>query len=162
PSPPDYESHLQAVYEALLDAGDIALDVGAHTGRHAIPMARRVAPAGKVYAFEPLPGCRSAIRHKLEALHGELRPVLEVCPAALARLWAGLGYVVCGLAGELLAEADLVRSIQEEKTWDYVAVPGEDARAGEVVGGALRRALRMAAVWGALSGAEELTAESLG
>src|SRR5262249_34078843 len=82
-------------------------------------------------------------------------------PADLARLWAGLGYVVRGRDGEPLPEADLVRSIGEERNAGYGAARGEDARAGELVVGAVRGARRMAAVWGALSGAEELTAESL-
>jgi len=50
----DYELRLQRLYERHLQPGDVAIDIGAHSGRHAVPMARRVGPAGYVYCFEPL------------------------------------------------------------------------------------------------------------
>lgn len=51
----DYESILQHFYSVMLREGDIAVDVGAHVGRHTLPMANRVGATGKVIAFEPLP-----------------------------------------------------------------------------------------------------------
>jgi FkbM family methyltransferase len=42
-----------AVMEALLQEGDIALDVGANIGLTLVPMARRVGPKGRVIAVEP-------------------------------------------------------------------------------------------------------------
>ncbi len=51
----DYESLLQRVYESFLESGDIAIDVGAHVGRHTIPIAKKISPDGRVYAVEPLP-----------------------------------------------------------------------------------------------------------
>jgi len=38
---------------ALLAPGDVAVDVGANLGTHAVAFAQRVGPAGVVYAFEP-------------------------------------------------------------------------------------------------------------
>lgn len=38
---------------SLLKPGDVALDIGANIGSLTIPMAKRVGPAGFVYAFEP-------------------------------------------------------------------------------------------------------------
>jgi FkbM family methyltransferase len=58
----DYEAMLQAFYESLLRPGDVCVDAGAHTGRHAFPMAAKVAPRGHVHAFEPIPACQKAIR----------------------------------------------------------------------------------------------------
>lgn len=58
----DYEEMLQAFYESFLRPGDICVDVGAHTGRHAYPMAAKVSPDGHVHAFEPIPSCQEAIR----------------------------------------------------------------------------------------------------
>jgi FkbM family methyltransferase len=54
-------------YLGVLEAGDSAVDVGAHRGRHTIPMVRRVGPTGKVYAIEAasttLDKLRAAINH---------------------------------------------------------------------------------------------------
>jgi FkbM family methyltransferase len=52
---PDYERLLELFYCSFLRPGNLAVDVGAHTGRHAIPIARAVAPGGRVIAYEPLP-----------------------------------------------------------------------------------------------------------
>ena len=51
---PDYENMLEAIYRVLLQNGDIAIDIGAHTGRHTFPMLEAVGTTGKVIAFEPL------------------------------------------------------------------------------------------------------------
>jgi FkbM family methyltransferase len=40
---------------ALLQPGDVALDVGANVGTVALPLARKVGPTGFVYLFEPQP-----------------------------------------------------------------------------------------------------------
>jgi FkbM family methyltransferase len=40
---------------AFLRPGDVAIDVGAHTGDSALPMALAVGPAGTVFALEPNP-----------------------------------------------------------------------------------------------------------
>src|SRR5690349_1373835 len=66
--PPDYEVLVQRVYEALLRPGDVAFDVGAHTGRHTLPMAKCVGAAGRVFAFEPLPACLAALRRDADPL----------------------------------------------------------------------------------------------
>ena len=58
----DFEKLLQEFYEALLHAGDVCVDVGAHVGRHAGPMSRRVGAGGEVHAFEPIPHCLEVLR----------------------------------------------------------------------------------------------------
>jgi FkbM family methyltransferase len=60
----DYEAMLQAFYESLLRPGDVCVDAGAHTGRHAFPMAAKVAPGGVVHAFEPIPDCQKQLREE--------------------------------------------------------------------------------------------------
>jgi FkbM family methyltransferase len=54
-------------YLGILETGDSAVDVGAHRGRHTIPMLRRVGPTGQVYAIEAasttLNKLRAAINH---------------------------------------------------------------------------------------------------
>ena len=49
-----FEEVLKEIYIAILRPGGVAVDCGCHSGRHTIPMARRVAPDGVVYAFDPI------------------------------------------------------------------------------------------------------------
>jgi FkbM family methyltransferase len=42
-------------FEAVVTPGDIVIEVGACTGEYTIPIARRVGPRGRVYAFEADP-----------------------------------------------------------------------------------------------------------
>jgi len=63
----DFEQRLQEVYERILRPGDVCIDVGAHAGRHAFPMARRVSPGGHVYAFEPVPNMFEHLRAAIVA-----------------------------------------------------------------------------------------------
>jgi FkbM family methyltransferase len=62
---PDYEQLLEYFYCSLLKAGDVAIDAGAHTGRPTLPIARAVAPGGRVFAFEPLPLARAQLDHSI-------------------------------------------------------------------------------------------------
>jgi FkbM family methyltransferase len=48
------QEHVDAL-RAFLRPGDVAVDIGAHTGDTAIPMALAVGPAGRVLALEPNP-----------------------------------------------------------------------------------------------------------
>lgn len=67
PLPIDYEAIVQEVYEAVLRPGDTAVDVGAHVGRHTLPLARCVGRKGRVLAIEPLPMCREQLQARLKA-----------------------------------------------------------------------------------------------
>lgn len=53
-APAKFEETVQALYSAILQPGDIGVDCGAHVGKHTLPMARCVAPGGRVFAFEPI------------------------------------------------------------------------------------------------------------
>ena len=77
----DFENILEEFYTALLVPGDVCVDVGAHLGRHALPIARRVGPAGEVHAFEPIPDCVATLRTAFAALRGGAKMVLY--PTAL-------------------------------------------------------------------------------
>ena len=66
-SMPDYEALLERFYLSILSPGNTAIDVGAHTGRHTLPMLRAVAPDGKVHAFEPLPDARRQLEQDVLA-----------------------------------------------------------------------------------------------
>jgi FkbM family methyltransferase len=50
-----YEPDAIAVIGALVGEGDVCLDIGANVGALTLAMARRIGPAGRVYAFEPGP-----------------------------------------------------------------------------------------------------------
>ena len=76
---PDYEQLLENFYRHLLRPGDVAIDAGAHVGRHTVPIARAVAPGGTVFAFEPLPFAREALEN---AVAGNAAVVVQ--PYALA------------------------------------------------------------------------------
>jgi FkbM family methyltransferase len=75
---PDYEGMLEAVYRNALRPGDIVIDVGAHVGRHAVPMASVVGPTGRVLAFEPLPSAYARLKvavQQAEASDEDLAPI---------------------------------------------------------------------------------------
>ena len=75
PDAPDrFEMSIRSVYEAILSSGDVAIDVGAHTGKHAIPMAKAVGVDGCVYAFEPIAEkCARLIEYSLQT------PDVRIC-----------------------------------------------------------------------------------
>lgn len=50
----DYEQAVEDIYTSILRSGDVAIDCGAHKGRHTLPIAKLVGLTGRVYAFEPL------------------------------------------------------------------------------------------------------------
>src|SRR5262245_43778557 len=90
----DFEPLVQLTYETVLREGDVALDIGAHSGRHAIPMARRVAPHGKVFAFEPLPTVRQGLVQKIADHHCNLTDVLAIHPFAMGNFSGESEFVV--------------------------------------------------------------------
>src|SRR5262245_13669710 len=50
----EYERIIRRVYESILVRGDTAVDVGAHVGKHSLPMALACGPAGRVISVEPI------------------------------------------------------------------------------------------------------------
>lgn len=58
-----YEPHVRKCCEALLTAGDVFLDIGAHIGYHTLFAACLVGPQGKVFAFEPDPVLHATLAH---------------------------------------------------------------------------------------------------
>ncbi len=102
--PIDYERIVQEVYEAVLHLGDTAVDVGAHLGRHTIPLARCVGPAGRVLAVEPLPACREDLQRRLMNECRELLGAVQIVPFALSDQ-AGAGKLV--VAEDILAHSGL-------------------------------------------------------
>jgi FkbM family methyltransferase len=61
----DYEAMLEAFYSRLDLKGGKVIDVGAHVGRHTLPLARLVGWRGTCYAFEPIPPIRRVLMRRL-------------------------------------------------------------------------------------------------
>lgn len=110
-APRDFEPLVQLSYETLLREGDVAIDVGAHSGRHCIPMAQRVGPQGRVYAFEPLPSVRAGLEQHLADHYPTLRQTLSIHPYALSNYCAESEFVV---AKDLLEYSGL-----RERNYDW-------------------------------------------
>lgn len=62
---PDYESMLERFYRAFLSPGDVCIDVGAHEGRHLLPMLECIGPQGRALAFEPIPWLAQKLAQRL-------------------------------------------------------------------------------------------------
>ena len=62
----EYERIVRRVYEAVLTDGDVAVDVGAHVGKHAVPMALACGPNGRVLAVEPIDWAIARLRDRVE------------------------------------------------------------------------------------------------
>jgi len=60
------EPDLFAFYDSFLKKGMVAVDVGANIGLHTLFMAKRVAPGGRVLAFEPSPQNFSRLKEHVE------------------------------------------------------------------------------------------------
>lgn len=147
----DYESFYQEILLGLVAPGDEVLDVGANIGLHAIPLARRVGPAGRVYAFEPDPTNFRILVRNLQRNH-----CLNVLPVQLA-----LGdqpgtvplYQSCTNRGGLsLCE----QNVEDRDVTSVVQVPVQ--RADDVLGGRLRR---LALVKVDVEGAEPLVVSGM-
>lgn len=75
----DYETLLESHYSKWLRPGDVAVDVGAHSGRHLAKLLEAVGPSGRVFAFEPLPDKFDDLTRNFD------RPNVFLHNAALAR-----------------------------------------------------------------------------
>lgn len=53
-APEKFEFTIRDIYTFVLKEGGVAFDIGAHTGKHTLPMSVSVAERGSVYAFEPI------------------------------------------------------------------------------------------------------------
>jgi FkbM family methyltransferase len=80
---PDYEQMLEDFYSCLLFSGDVCIDVGAHVGRHTLPLARCVGPHGRIFAFEPIPAIAAQLRANIEGLPS-LSSMVELHQCALS------------------------------------------------------------------------------
>jgi FkbM family methyltransferase len=74
-----YDRPTLAWLTRLVTKGSVVFDIGAHVGYHALAMARKVGPSGRVYAFEPHPGSARLLMRNARRF-----PTIEVVNAAVA------------------------------------------------------------------------------
>lgn len=63
-----FEERLQHLYTSVLQPGESCIDIGAHMGRHSLPMSLAVGANGRVDAFEPSPAIAQRLRTRLRLL----------------------------------------------------------------------------------------------
>lgn len=63
----DYEAMLEAFYRRLELKGADVVDIGAHSGRHTVPLSNLVGIDGTCYAFEPIPAIRKLLAENIAA-----------------------------------------------------------------------------------------------
>ncbi len=87
-----WEPEAIKIFSVFVSRGSVVLDVGANIGGQTIPLARRVGPGGRVYAFEPLKkNYRELVKNlELNAIQnvvplrfaaGENRAIIEMTPS---------------------------------------------------------------------------------
>lgn len=72
-----FEPSTRAALNRLIRAGNVAFDIGANIGAHTLPMARRVGPEGRIFAFEPT-----------DFAFGKLKANIELNPNLQSRIEA--------------------------------------------------------------------------
>lgn len=70
----EYEPAISRITSALVESGDVCVDVGANFGWYTILMAAQCGPAGQVHAFEPVPSIYAELEGNV-ALNRRLSPV---------------------------------------------------------------------------------------
>jgi FkbM family methyltransferase len=79
-APEECERIVRRVYEAVLVPGDAAVDVGAHVGKHTLPMALVCGGAGSVVALEPIPWAHQRLLERVASSGlGGTTKVLHAC-----------------------------------------------------------------------------------
>ncbi|MGH6878546.1 MAG: FkbM family methyltransferase [Rhizomicrobium sp.] len=121
PEPGDlFESIIEDIYTALLKPGDLALDGGAHVGRHAFPMAERVGSEGLVLAVEAHPKlARGLVRRAKKRRLGQAQVVERALYNRIARVpfhCVARHSAYSGIEARRFDFKDSVRAIEVEAT----------------------------------------------
>ena len=94
----NFEMVLTEGYRRFLKPGNVAVDLGAHSGEHLGQIAHLVGENGTVYAFEPIPHLATALRKRFRTT-----PRVHIREAAVSRESGETDFVVA----ESLAESGL-------------------------------------------------------
>ncbi|SDW23372.1 FkbM family methyltransferase [Lysobacter enzymogenes] len=87
----DYEARLERFYSQVLKPGDVCVDVGAHRGRHTIPLAKAVSASGRILAFEPIDFVAAELK---QAVDRDGLSQVEVINHALGRQAGSFSFVL--------------------------------------------------------------------
>lgn len=77
------EHFVEQLYRHTLSSGDIAIDVGAHRGRHTIPMAECVGTSGKVYGVEASSVTLKKLNSTLKQAERNISSTIAIIPKAV-------------------------------------------------------------------------------
>lgn len=90
----DFEPVIQSVYQEIVKAGDSAIDAGAHSGLHTLPLARQVGPHGLVVALEPIPKLAWLLKAKIVVEAPELASSVRVIEVAVSKFTGSANFIV--------------------------------------------------------------------
>ena len=82
----DFEGLIRDIYAPMLRPGDVVVDGGAHFGVHTFQMAAKVAPSGRVIAFEPAPPTLAVFKREWDRHPPAVRNVIELRETGLGRV----------------------------------------------------------------------------
>lgn len=85
-APSRFELAVRSVYEQVLKEGDTSFDIGAHIGKHTLPMAHAVGETGSIYAFEPIIEKYSILEKEILKEKRSNIYIFNVCCGATSRL----------------------------------------------------------------------------
>jgi FkbM family methyltransferase len=71
-----YNKIIHNIIQCFVRPGEVAIDCGAHAGRHTFPLCERVGTTGRVYAVEPIPSLAAQLKDRAP-------PQLRVIEAAI-------------------------------------------------------------------------------
>lgn len=147
----EYEPDLQTFAACVIEPGDIAIDVGANVGLHALQLAVLVGPDGLVHALEPAPGPRQLLEAGVHENRFESRMRIHAAAGGAkdgrAMLWldsgAGLasstmkdwGASDVGIHVDVVALDDLL-AIDESRSLALIKIDVEGAEAVVIDGAA--------------------------
>jgi FkbM family methyltransferase len=95
----EFESPVCRYLASTIIPGDIVLEVGANVGVVTILLARRVAPGGHIYAFEPSPKSLQALSDHL-SLNGVSESQATIVPAAVSDTCGRAMFYFDGASGQ--------------------------------------------------------------
>jgi len=95
----DYEPEVCRYLGSVVTAGDVVLELGANIGIITILLARRVAPGGHIYAFEPSPKSLQVLSDHL-SLNGVSEGQATIVPAAVSDTCGRAMFYFDGTAGQ--------------------------------------------------------------
>jgi len=111
-----FEEIIENVYRKILQNGDIAIDMGAHAGRHTLPMAETVGVDGLVLAIDPLENQLKYIN--LYAQQQNMSDIIVTCQVALSNFQGNAEFFIIpdllGYSSLLIADDGPTKDAKKE------------------------------------------------